>query len=294
MSDKELKVAPSNQQIAKMDKQELLSVLQASLYPGAKQESIELVLSYCKATGLDVMQKPVHIVPMSKKNPQTNKWEYHDTIMPGIGLYRIQADRSGSLAGVTEPEFGPMFTTVFTDNYNKNHEVSYPEWCKITIKKIVSGIICEFTAMEFWVENYATAGGTNCPNTMWRKRPKGQLAKCSEAQALRKAFPEVGAAPTAEEMEGKTFEVSYKKPESDNADDKSSVYQPDKPKQKLVEEAEIIDALPMYPHERFIKKLEQLKVAIPAGKITAEDFFNMVESKNTLTEDQKDMVRGIK
>ena len=27
-----------------------------------------------------------------------------------------------------------------------------------------------------------------------------QLAKCAEAQALRKASPEVGAAPTAEEM----------------------------------------------------------------------------------------------
>ena len=39
---------------------------------------------------------------------------------------------------------------------------------------------------------------------MWRKRAYGQLAKCTEAQALRKAFPEFsGGQATAEEMEGK-------------------------------------------------------------------------------------------
>jgi hypothetical protein len=42
---------------------------------------------------------------------------------------------------------------------------------------------------------------------MWRKRTFGQLAKCAEAQALRKAFPELCAALTAEEMDGKTLDL---------------------------------------------------------------------------------------
>jgi hypothetical protein len=66
---------------------------------------------------------------------------------------------------------------------------------------------CDFTAVEYWMENYATAGReSEAPNAMWQKRAYGQLAKCAEAQALRMAFPEAtGGEPTAEEMEGKTF-----------------------------------------------------------------------------------------
>jgi hypothetical protein len=41
------------------------------------------------------------------------------------------------------------------------------------------------------------------PNEMWANRPVGQLEKCAEAGALRRAFPEeIGNALTAEEMEG--------------------------------------------------------------------------------------------
>ena len=44
---------------------DLMDVLRNSLYPGAQDASIKLVIGYCKAAGLDPMQKPVHIVPIS-------------------------------------------------------------------------------------------------------------------------------------------------------------------------------------------------------------------------------------
>ena len=174
------------------------NTLKNTLYSGAKDESIIMVLDYCKAAEIDPMQKPVHIVPMWDKNLKCMK----DTIMAGIGLYRIQAARSNQYGGVSEPEYGKTISAKLG-----GVEISYPEWCKVIVKKIVQGVLVEFAAKEYWVENYATAKkDTIAPNTMWKKRPFAQLAKCAEAQALRKAFPElVSHHPTAEEMEGKSF-----------------------------------------------------------------------------------------
>lgn len=183
-----------------MSETELVSVLGNSLYPGAKVESIKLAIGYCKASGLDPMQKPVHIVPMWDAKAGISR----DTIMPGIGLYRVQAARSGAFAGVTEPEYGPDMT----ENLG-GVSVTFPAWCRVTVKRLIAGNhTAEFTAVERWKENYAIKGGKEksiAPNAMWMKRPYGQLAKCAEAQALRKAFPEIGSQPTADEMEGRVL-----------------------------------------------------------------------------------------
>ena len=56
---------------------EVIRVLENSLYPGAKRESIELVLAYCRTNGLDPMLRPVYIVPTSVKKPD-GTWETRD------------------------------------------------------------------------------------------------------------------------------------------------------------------------------------------------------------------------
>jgi phage recombination protein Bet len=181
-----------------LQEDDLMLVLQSSLYPGASPASIKMVIGYCKAAGLDPMQKPVHIVPMWDNKAKVMR----DVIMPGVNLYRTQAARSGQFAGMSEPEFGPDETATLT-----GQTVTFPVWCRVTVRRLLSnGSIAEFTAREFWMENYAAKGGTEkslAPNAMWTKRPRGQLAKCAAAQALRIAFPEIASQPTADEMEGK-------------------------------------------------------------------------------------------
>lgn len=180
---------------------DLLIALKNSVYPGADEASIFMVLAYCKAAKLDPLQKPVHIVPMYVKDVKTKIYAWRDIVMPGIGLYRTQASRSGAYAGVSEPEYGEDITETIGGKI-----ITYPKWCKITVYKIVQGQICAFTAKELWKENFASTKDGS-PNAMWSRRAYGQISKCSEAQGLRKGFPElVGAQPTAEEMEGKTID----------------------------------------------------------------------------------------
>jgi len=197
---------------------EVWSALKNSIFPGAADDSVAMAWDYCSARQLDVMLKPVHLVPMSVKDAKTGESIYRDVVMPGIGLYRIQADRAGNYAGMSAPVFGPditqMFSSTFQDKFTKKQvtqesTVTFPEWCELTVNKLIGERIISFTAREYWIENYATSSGkSEVPNAMWKKRPRGQLAKCTEAQALRKAWPELGSQPTAEEMEGKEIDIT--------------------------------------------------------------------------------------
>lgn len=191
-------IAKTSQQMGAVTERDLMDTLKTSLYPGASDAAVHMVLAYCRAAGLDVMKKPVHIVPIWSKAAGG----MIDTVMPGIALYRIEAARTGQYLGKSEPEFGPVRTMNLG-----GRDVRFPEWCKVIVRRLVSGHICEFPAMEFWLENYATAKkDSDAPNAMWAKRAFGQLAKCAEAQALRMAFPELtGGTNTSDEMEGKSF-----------------------------------------------------------------------------------------
>ena len=243
----------------------LVEVLQASLYPGARADSIGLVLGYCKAAGLDPMQKPVHIVPMrvKKVGGGPDDYEWRDVVMPGIGLYRTQAARTGELAGIDEPEFGP-------DIPMPGRAVTVPEWCRVTVYRMIGGQRVAFTAREYWLENYATARRDSvAPNAMWERRPRGQIAKCAEAQALRKAFPELGSQPTADET--------------------------------LIDPADVIDVtpgaqaapaptappeLPAYPQDRFDAALPKWRERVAGGAAPA-NIIAMVATKYQLSNAQR-------
>lgn len=167
------------------------TTLQNSVFPGAKDESILLAVDYCKARKLDILKKPCHIVPMSVTDAKTGNKNWRDVIMPGIYEQRITAFRTGQMAGQDEPIFGDTVTF---------RGIEAPEWCRVTVYRFINNERCAFSHTEYFSEACATTKEGK-PNSMWSKRPRGQLAKCAEAGALRKAFPdELGGVITADEV----------------------------------------------------------------------------------------------
>lgn len=184
-------------------------VLVEAIFPAAKTvDSIVMALSYCKSRGLDIMKRPIHIVPMY----DASRGGMVETVWPGISELRTTASRTKGYAGCDEAQFGERITMTFKGRIKEKGdwkdaavEVEFPEWCRITVYRVVDGQRCKFVGPKVaWLETYATQGASELPNKMWQERPEGQLEKCAEAAALRRAFPEeIGNELTAEEMIGR-------------------------------------------------------------------------------------------
>ena len=171
-------------------------VLKTVIWPSAQtNEAVLMAVDYCRARGLDPMKRVVHIVPTWDQSQK----RYVDSIWPGIAELRTTAMRTNAYAGRDEIVFGPDVTARLGDI-----EITYPEWAQCTVYRIVGGARVAFVGDRvYWRETYASKGNNPTPNKMWAKRPRGQIAKVAEANALRIAFPEeAGAEYTAEEMEG--------------------------------------------------------------------------------------------
>jgi phage recombination protein Bet len=162
-----------------------------AIFPGAQStESVILALSYCKARNLDPFKRNVHIVPIWDKG----KGKLVDTVWPGIGELRTTAFRTGVYAGRDATVFGDDIENEWpvTDRNGKTStvKVKFPEWAQVTVYRMVKGNRVAFQGPRvYWMETFSSNKGGD-PNSMWQKRPRGQLDKCAEASSLRAAFPE--------------------------------------------------------------------------------------------------------
>jgi phage recombination protein Bet len=169
--------------------------LMNSLYPGAKAESVLMVVDYCAARKLDPLKRPCHIVPMEVKDPKTGAYGWRDVVLPGIYELRTTAQRSGLYLGHSAWDYGPLETCA---------GVSAPAWCAVTVYRWNRevGVRAEYPVRVLFREVVALNKERKA-NARWSKAPVQMLTKCTEAAGLREAFPdEIGGEQTAEEMDG--------------------------------------------------------------------------------------------
>ncbi len=270
------------------------AVLCDSIFPSATNaQSIVLAIRYCKANGLDIMKKPVHIVPMYS----TALKKTVDTVWPSINFYRTIASRTREYAGCDGTEFGPTVEKEFevTKTEWENNEkktvkekitLKFPEWAKMNVFRIINGQRVAFHGPKvYFLETYSKAGKSEAPNDRWLRAPFQMLEKCAEAAALRRAFPEeIGNDPTAEEMEGKVFEGQ---PQDIGAkiNEKDVAVAGEKPKAEAadqVEDAEFTEAAEV--SEGWKDAFDELKIGLENCK-TLDDVTEYLGENETIITD---------
>ncbi|HZL95220.1 MAG TPA: phage recombination protein Bet, partial [Vicinamibacterales bacterium] len=182
-----------------------MSTLRNSLFPGASDQSIAMVVDYCTARGLDPMKKPCHIVPISVK--VGDRYEWRDVVMPGIYELRTTAMRTGLYVGQEAPVYGDVREYSVT-TAKDSPKLQAPESVTIKVRRLhrETGTVGEFVGIARFTECVGTNKDGSI-NARWQRAPFQMLEKCAEAAALRRAFPdELGGEHASEEMEGITIE----------------------------------------------------------------------------------------
>jgi phage recombination protein Bet len=162
----------------------------------ASDGDLKVFFHQAARTGLDPFVRQIYMIGRNTQNPRTRQWETKYTIQTGIDGYRLVARRVVDSRGETI-EYGDTLwcgeDRQWTDVWVSPKP---PVAAKVTIFR--NGM--RFSAIALWRE-YVQTTRDGQPNSMWSRMGSGQLAKCAEALALRKAFPQdLSGVYTSEEM----------------------------------------------------------------------------------------------
>jgi phage recombination protein Bet len=173
-------------------KLEQIDLIRSTICKNATNEELRLFLWVAKRHKLDPLTRQLHAVKRYvKKHHQDEKGIWCEgetmTIQVGIDGYRAMAARYKDYGGIDEPEY---------EYANKGDKV--PVLARVRVWK--KGFDHPTVGLAYWDE-YAPSDVNADKSFMWKKMPRLMLAKCAEALALRKAYPELSDIYTDEEMD---------------------------------------------------------------------------------------------
>ncbi|AHG92095.1 hypothetical protein J421_4628 (plasmid) [Gemmatirosa kalamazoonensis] len=182
---------------------EQIELIKRTIAKGATDDELQLFLFTCKRLRLDPFARQIYFI--KRKTQEDGRWVETGRAEVSIDGFRLVAERTGEYEGQTPPQWGKLYDFDVTggDPVVRWFEVwpfpaEQPYAARVGVhRRAFKEPLLGIARFDAYAQKRRDGGLVS----MWERMGPEQLAKCAEALALRKAFPnELSGVYTPDEM----------------------------------------------------------------------------------------------